>query len=136
MAKTNKQIKRQVRTNSHAIEKNNTQINPPVNTQVRNKINSPVIRYGIGRRARTKAAAGSGSTIVCNLYDLNGVEQTTGDESGITVYCDIINTTDLNLAVPRLPNNFDITIELHPHNATEDRWRCTTAIFQKSKDCP
>jgi len=51
------------------------------------------------RRAKCTADAGSGSTITVNLYNAaTGIEETTGDESGITVYCNISGGSALNEA--------------------------------------
>uniref|UniRef100_A0A6H1ZN82 Uncharacterized protein n=1 Tax=viral metagenome TaxID=1070528 RepID=A0A6H1ZN82_9ZZZZ len=81
------------------------------------------------RRAITTAAAGAGATITANLYNSAGVEQTTGDESGITVYCSICGGTALNAALPLLEDNDDIFIISLPYSAEADRWYCISLFF-------
>ena len=94
------------------------------------------------RRAITTAAAGATATITVNLYDSSGVEQTTGDESGITVYCSISGDTSysspLNAAIPLLTDNTDIFVmklPLYNLGTPESAWFCTQ-IFQKMDLCP
>lgn len=87
------------------------------------------------RRAITTAAAGAGSTITANLYNSAGVEQTTGSESGITVYCTICGGTALNSAIPYLENDDDIFVVKLPYSSTEQRWYCLQ-IFQTLGTCP
>ena len=77
------------------------------------------------RRARTTAAAGSGTTITANLYDDAGVEQTTGDEAGITVECTV---------VPVLADDTNIFVVQLPYSSTVDKWYCLTP-FQSLDVC-
>jgi hypothetical protein len=89
------------------------------------------------RRAITTEAATANDHITCNLYDNNGVEQTTGDESGIEVYCSIMDGTALNAAVPRLEDNDDLFIVSMPYDnagTPEQRWYCVS-LFNGSEDC-
>ncbi len=86
------------------------------------------IQSGGIRRARTTEAATGNNHITCNLYDSQGVEQTSGDESGIEVYFDIASSSATNTSAPRLPNNFDLSVSLHPISPTERRWFCTTIL--------
>ena len=87
------------------------------------------------RRAITTAAAGASATITANLYDSSGVEQTTGDEAGITVYCTVTGSANLNAAIPLLANDTDIFVTQLPYDSTTNRWYCTQ-IFQKMDICP
>lgn len=89
------------------------------------------------RRAITTAAAGATETIVCNIYDSSGVEQTTGNEAAITVYCSITGSANLDGAIPALEDDMDIfVIQLPYDNAgvVEQRWYCTQ-IFQSMDNC-
>jgi len=89
------------------------------------------------RRAKLTASAGATATITANLYNSAGVEQTTGDEAGVTVYCDIHGGTVLNAAIPRLATGEIIKVAKLPFlNGTilEQRWTCLTE-FQASIDC-
>ncbi len=86
------------------------------------------------RRARTTAAAGAAATIVCSLYDSNGVEQTSGDEFEVTVYCTVTGSANLNEAIPALENDMDIFVTLQPYNTTTWRWYCVQ-IFQSMDNC-
>lgn len=89
------------------------------------------------RRAITTEAATANTQITCNLYDNNGIEQTTGDESGIEVYCSIMDGTALNAAVPRLEDNDDLFVVSLPYdnNGTPElRWYCVS-LFNGSEDC-
>jgi hypothetical protein len=81
------------------------------------------------RRARTTAAAGAAATIVCNLLDSKDVEITSGNEAGVTVYCDICGGGNLNSAWPHLANDQDIVVFKH-----NDKWRCLWG-FQKISVC-
>jgi len=90
------------------------------------------IGFGEGtevRRARTTAAAGAAATIVCNLLDSKDVEITSGNEAGVTVYCDICGGGNLNSAWPHLANDQDIVVFKH-----NDKWRCLWG-FQKVSVC-
>ncbi len=78
----------------------------------------------IVRRAITTAAAGAATTITANLYDEDGAEQTTGDESGLTIYCSVIGGGNLNAAIPRLEDNDDIWVAKLPYSSEADRWYC------------
>lgn len=101
----------------------------------------PIITGGGGseiRRAKLTADAGSGNTITANLYNNAGEEQTTGDESGVTVYClfNHSSSNSLSAAIPRLYNGQDITVTKLAYingEEVEQRWYCTT-IFQKIGD--
>jgi hypothetical protein len=98
-----------------------------------------MIRFGAApdtgiRRAKLTTSAGSGNTVTANLYDSAGNEQTSGDESGATVYCNINNSGIANLydCIPRLYSGQDITVVKLPcrvDNQTVYRWYCTT-VFQ------
>jgi hypothetical protein len=71
------------------------------------------ISGGVGisvRRAVTTESAGNCQTITANLYNIDGTEQTSGDESGITVYCTIIGRAKLNAALPRLAIDTEIYV--------------------------
>jgi hypothetical protein len=81
------------------------------------------------RRARTTEAAGTGATIICNLLDSNDVEITSGNEAGVTVYCDICGGGNLDSAWPHLANDQDIVVFKH-----NDKWRCLWG-FQKISVC-
>ncbi len=88
------------------------------------------IDLGRTRRARTRAAAGAATTIACNLINpRDGLEITSGLGSNITVNFDVAGGGDLNSCIPRIPNDFDITV-----TNIEGVWYCTT-IFQTSEDC-
>jgi len=91
-------------------------------------IGIPLITSGT-RRARTTAAAGSGTTIVCNLIKNDGTEITSGLGSGITVNCDICGGSALNAAIPRLADDDYISVYHH-----DGKWYCNT-VFQTSEDC-
>ncbi len=102
-----------------------------------------VIRFGATpdagiRRAKLTASAGTGNTITANLYDSSGIEQTSGNEAGVTVYCNINKQqpapfgTHLSSCIPRLYSGQEITVIKLPcrvDNQTEYRWYCTT-VFQ------
>ena len=81
---------------------------------------------GTVRRAITTTAAGASTTITANLYDSNGSEQTTGDESGITVYFSIVSSTggggNLNACLPQLKDDTDIFIVSLPYDSSNNRW--------------
>lgn len=62
------------------------------------------------RFAKTTAAAGGASTIVCNLIGNDGSEITSGLGSGITVDCEISGAGDLNTAFPRLRSGQGIMV--------------------------
>jgi hypothetical protein len=88
------------------------------------------------RRAKVTAAAGEGNTITANLYDSAGIEQTEGEEAGITVYCNIIGETDLNLASPALIEGSEIEVRritFDNEGTPETRWQCT-ALFMARVD--
>jgi hypothetical protein len=109
-----------------------------------------VIRFGaappsIVRRAKLTAPAGDGNTITANLYDADGIEQTSGDEAGVTVYCNINKQqpspfgTHLSSCIPRLYSGEEITVIKLPCRIEDEnhlgtyitvyRWYCTT-VFQ------
>jgi len=81
------------------------------------------------RRAKTTAAAGATTTIVCNLIGNNGVEITSGLGSGITVYCDTEDSANLNSVKPRLINDEEITV----YNLN-GKWYCSWG-FSKWSFC-
>lgn len=89
---------------------------------------------GIVRRARTTEAATNNSQITCNIYNQNGVEQTSGDEAGVEVHCSIMNETALNEAAPRLEDNDDLFVVSLPNSSSTVRWYCVS-LFQKARDC-
>lgn len=82
------------------------------------------------RRAKLTADAGSGSTITANLYSVGGVEQTTGDEAGVTVYCRLHGTENLNEAFPVLSEDEEIAVVkfafVNPDETVTWRWYCQT----------
>ncbi len=102
-----------------------------------------IIRFGAApptniRRAKLTTSAGTGNTITANLYDADGIEQTSGDEAGVTVYCNINKQqpspfgTHLSSCIPRLYSGQEITVIKLPcrvDNQTVYRWYCTT-VFQ------
>jgi hypothetical protein len=57
------------------------------------------------RRARTTAAAGAATTIVCNLIDNEGNEIAAGLGSGITVNCEVSPSGNINDALPCFAND-------------------------------
>jgi len=87
------------------------------------------------RKAITTSAAGASTTITANLYNDNGVEVTTGDGAGITVYCFVVGGGNLNAAVPRLEDNDDIYVALMSFPDAVSRWYCVSPVFQASQDC-
>jgi hypothetical protein len=95
-------------------------------------------QLGIIRRAKTTQAAPALETITANLYDYRGVEQTTGPESGVTVYCTVVDGgADLNASLPRYRDDEDIFITLLPFDnlgTPELRWFAPFP-FQPSEDC-
>jgi len=89
------------------------------------------------RRAITTQAAPAAKYITANLYGSDGIEITTGVESGLHVYCSIIGGVNLNGAVPRLTNDTDMFVTKTPYSSASSiaqRWYCVN-IFQKSQDC-
>lgn len=85
------------------------------------------------RRVISTEAATNNNHITCNLYNSNGVEQTSGDESGIEVYCSICGGSALDEAIPRLQDNKDLFVVKLPYDnagTPEDRWYCISTIFQ------
>jgi len=90
------------------------------------------------RRDICTADAGASSTITANLYHVTtGVEQTTGDEAGITVYCSVTGGADLNNALTRLEIGLDIPVYLSVYDnagTPEPRW-FFGGVFQESEDC-
>jgi hypothetical protein len=104
-----------------------------------------VIRFGatppsvnLVRRAKLTSGAGTGNTITANLYDSSGIEQTSGNEAGVTVYCNINKQqpspfgTHLSSCIPRLYSGQEITVIKLPCRVEDEtvyRWYCTT-VFQ------
>lgn len=92
---------------------------------------------GISRRAILTADAGSGSTITANLFHIKtGVEQTSGDESGITVYFNLSRSVDLNTCAPLLEIDNIVTVSISNFDnagTPEPRWTCvqTMAGFEE-----
>lgn len=82
------------------------------------------------RRARTTAAAGAATTIVCNLISNEGTELTSGLGSGITVNCNISGSGNLNAAMPYLNDDDYLSVEWQA-----GKWYCTT-VFWKADICP
>ena len=72
------------------------------------------------RRAKTTQAAPADTKITANLLDNKGVETSTE----IDVYCDIAPSGNLNKAIPRLPDDFELTVY-----SLQGKWFCP-AIFQ------
>ena len=57
---------------------------------------------GVLRRAKVAAAVGANDYFTANLYHATtGVEQTTGNEAGVTVYCNISDPSDTGLGLNR-----------------------------------
>ena len=82
------------------------------------------------RRAKTTAAAGAATTITANLYDNDGeTEITSGLGAGITVYCTVTGSANLNAAIPMLENDMDIPV----YNIC-GKWYCSWG-FQKMDIC-
>lgn len=78
------------------------------------QVDSPPARGGTGdRTAYCKTAAGSGSTIVCYLDT-----DTTGAE--VTVYCYLINETNLSGCKPTLTDGQPIPVSYYA-----GQWRCS-----------
>lgn len=77
-------------------------------------------------KAFAKAAAGTGSTIVCYLNEDTGEE-----EDEITVTCEIVDGADLNEAAPRL--NDGTLLWVTYDNGT---WRHVGLPFNGTEDCP
>lgn len=98
---------------------------PPVSTICKREI-------GIVRRAKTTENAPAATHINANLYDEDGVEQTSGPESNLDIYCSIMGGVDLEDAVPRLVSGSDIFVSKLPLSSSVDRWYCVT-IFNKVK---
>ena len=87
------------------------------------------------RRAITTAAAGAGATITANLYNSGGVEQTTGDEAGVTVYFRVHPTANMNSALPLLSSGEEINVVKLPYlngETLEQRWYCTCDFWKAS----
>jgi len=89
------------------------------------------VRHGASpeRRAKVTQDAQASDTITANLYHIKtGVEQTAGDEAGITVYCNISGETALDKASRLLANGDDIEVKLFPYDnagTVEYRWYCS-----------
>jgi len=81
------------------------------------------------RRARTRAAAGAGTTIACNLIGNDGQEILAGLGSNIIVNCSICNGADLDEATPLLEDNIDIFVQ-----NIQGKWWCGQ-IFDTHKIC-
>ncbi|MBW8017101.1 MAG: hypothetical protein FVQ82_13025 [Planctomycetes bacterium] len=96
-------------------------------------------QLGQARRAKVTEDAGIGSTITANLYHATtGVEQTTGDEAGITVYCNISGGTALNEASRLLGNGDGIEVKLFPYDnagTVEYRWYCPEGFDVVTEEC-
>ena len=89
------------------------------------------------RRAITTEAAGAAVTITANLYGTDGIEQETGDEAGVTVYCTVTGGANLNEAIPALVNDADIFVVKLPYDNAGDveyRWYCLQ-VFQSMDNC-
>ena len=91
------------------------------------------------RRARTTEAAGADRKIKANLYGItDGLEQETGIESDVDVWCTITGGANLNAAIPLLEDNMDIFVIWLPetwHGEVIYYWWCVQ-IFQKMDICP
>lgn len=114
---------------------------------VKEKLTSPAaiqktkaVRYTfqLSRRAKVTADAGAGATITANLFHATtGVEQTTGDEAGITVYCNISGGTKLNEASRLLANGDVISVYTSIYNnggTPEARWYAHEG-FDVTEEC-
>jgi hypothetical protein len=86
------------------------------------------------RRAKLTANAGAGMTITANLYNNAGIEQTTGAEHNVTVYCDISDgSSALNICIPRLVNGKEIKVAklAYDNSGTiQYRWYLIGQVFQ------
>ena len=87
------------------------------------------------RRAKLTADAGANDSITANLYNSKGVEQTEGDEAGVTVFCHINKPdADLKHCIPKLQTGGEILVIKLPYENTNgmlvDRWYCANTIFQ------
>lgn len=100
--------------------------------------NSHAVRHGPSptRRAKVTQDATAAQSITANLYhEITGIEQTTGDGAGITVYCSITpGSGGLAVAEPRLTKGTDIFVKLLPYGSGDNRWYCTT-VFQTVEPC-
>lgn len=85
------------------------------------------------RRAITTQAAPAQIYITANLYsESTGLEQTTGDESGISVYCSTMGA-NLDVCIPRLKDNTDIWVAQFNYNVSGTptaRWYMIGQVFQ------
>ena len=88
-----------------------------------------VFHHKVTRMAKTTESATANNHITCNLLDAAGAEITSGDESGIQVYCSISNATALNVSAPRLEDD-----QVFPVSYLCGAWWCT-GIFNRSDDC-
>lgn len=84
------------------------------------------------RRAKLTADAGATATITANLYSTAGIEQTTGDEAGVTVYFRVHPAANMNAALPLLSSGEEINVVKLPYlngETLEYRWYCTSDFW-------
>ena len=100
---------------------------------IRSTIATPLTPTQV-RRAITTEAAPAAQTITANLYDLDGVEQTSGDESGVSVTGIFIGGGFFSSSVPRLAENDDLFVVKLKNGSGVDTWYCIT-LFQAARVC-
>jgi len=127
--------RRQVRANAHAIKRMDD-ASKPIFERVSRTALLPSGELEVGssvRRAITKEDAPSDNTIICNLYDSDGAEITTGTSGvdyNIQITCNISGGSALNESVPRLETGDNMFV-----GKFNDVWYCTSCNFQASEDC-
>jgi len=97
---------------------------------------------GLYRRAKVIAAVGANDYFTANLYHVTtGVEQTTGNEAGVTVYCNISDPSDtglgLNSCVRLLSVGDIVEVVKHAYDnagTPEYRWYAVEG-FAAFKEC-
>ncbi len=140
MIPVNKTAKKQIRTNTQDI----ANINETSDFHYKRVLSSSNLGGGGDsggtpvRRAKVTQDAPAGSTITANLFDAtSGVEATSGDEFGVTLYTNISNGSTLDLASRGLKENDEVFIvESVFDNAgtPETRWYIVSG-FDTVKDC-
>jgi len=131
--------RRQVRANAHAIKRMDD-ASKPIFERVSRTALLPGDANSTGgesstsivRRAVTKENAPSDNTIICNLYNSDGVEITTGTDGvdyNIPVTCNISGGSALNEAVPRLESGDSLFV------AKVAGVSYCVSNFQASEDC-
>lgn len=91
---------------------------------------------GVGtqvRRAITTQAAPAQTYITANLYsESTGLEQTSGAESGLSIYCSTMGA-NLDVCIPRLKDNTDIWVAQFNYDnggTATARWYMIGQVFQ------